>query len=253
MTLLGMNIDLLQRSWGWPLFVAGLGGIAVAVAETQSRRVALCLLLIAVSYYAGFIGVVRYTFDRYLLPICVIQAMFAGIAFDRFLRWPHGLLRAMAPALVAAVFAYSILYATPVDVLMVRDSRYAAEQWLDVHAGRDHFVGTMFPPVVLPRLQRFQHGDVGTIASLRENWPSYYVLNADYARAIPADSPGAELIAGLQHETLGYRLAFRWRTPSPWPWLPGGHPDLVGPRLQGPVLSFLRDINPTIEIYERAR
>jgi hypothetical protein len=73
------------------------------------------------------------------------------------------------------------------------------------------------------------------------------------------------LIAGLQGHTLGYDLAFRYRQPSPWPWLPDAHPDLVGPRsirntgLQGSafrvgetgVFSILRSVNPTIEIFRR--
>jgi hypothetical protein len=43
---------------------------------------------------------------------------------------------------------------------------------------------------------------------------------------------------------------FHGRTPSPWPWLPGGHRDLVGSRLQPVVVSSLRYINPTIEIFQ---
>jgi len=47
-------------------------------------------------------------------------------------------------------------------------------------------------------------------------------------------------------------MVFRYRTPRPWPWLPAGHPDLVGPRLETSVFSVLRNINPTIEIYQRS-
>ena len=110
----------------------------------------------------------------------------------------------------------------------------------------------MFPIVVLPRLEDFRPEDIGTIDELRGRAPAFYVLNADYARAIPPETPGGRLIAGLQHHTVGYTLAFRDRSPAPWAWLPGGHPDLVGPRLE-PPLSFLRDINPTIEVYQRDR
>jgi len=76
-------------------------------------------------------------------------------------------------------------------------------------------------------------------------------VNVDYARSEVPDWPRGLLIAGLTNHTLGYTLAYRGRTPSPWPWLPGAHPDLVGPRLDVPVLSTLRNINPTIEIFER--
>ena len=85
---------------------------------------------------------------------------------------------------------------------------------------------------------------------MRSEAPAFYVLNADYARAIPPETPGGQLIAGLQHHTLGYTLAFRDRSPAPWAWLPGGHPDLIGPKLDI-QLSFLSDINPTTEVYQR--
>jgi hypothetical protein len=73
----------------------------------------------------------------------------------------------------------------------------------------------------------------------------------DYANAIPADSATAALVTGLRNGSLGYRLALRARTPAPWPWLPGAHSDLVGPRLEREVLSTLHNINPTIEVFER--
>jgi hypothetical protein len=152
---------------------------------------------------------------------------------------------------VAAVFAYTFLYTATVDVLLVRDSRYTIERWLDAHAGSDHLVGRVFRLIVLPRLDEFQSVDLGTVDDLRRRKPDYFVLNADYARAVPADTPLGELVAGLQREALGYRLALRYRAPAPWPWLPAGHPDLVRPRTERLSLSFLRDINPTIDVYER--
>jgi hypothetical protein len=155
--------------------------------------------------------------------------------------------------LVAGVFAYTLLYAATVDVLMLRDSRYTVEQWLRARVRDDQVVGRVFPNVVLPRLADFQSEDIGTIDRLQQKAPAYFVLNADYARAAAPDTPLGQLVAGLQHETLGYRMAFRYRAPPPWPWLPAGHPDLVGPRLETSVFSVLRNINPTIEVYAHQR
>jgi hypothetical protein len=251
--LLRLTADLNQRSWGWPLWIASWIGLVLAVKERQTRFMAISLALVMVSYYVGFIDVILYNFDRYLLPICVVQAIFGGVALDRVLRWSPGVTRATRTwrmALVAGVFAYTLLYGTTVDVLMHRDSRYAVEQWLRARAG-DQLVGTVFPTVVLPRLEAFQSEDIGTIDRLRQRLPAYFILNADYARAVPPDTPVGQLVAGLQQQTLGYRMVFRYRAASPWPWLPAGHPDLVGPRLDVPVFSFLRSINPTIEVYAR--
>jgi hypothetical protein len=100
-------------------------------------------------------------------------------------------------------------------------------------------------------LDDFNRADIGSAEDLQRHRPQYYVLNADYARAVPADTSWGQLITGLRDGTLGYRLVFRLRRDPPWPWLPGGHPDLVGARQETLVFSTLRNINPTIEIYER--
>jgi hypothetical protein len=206
------------------------------------------MLLVAAGYYIGFIDVVRYEYDRYLLPIALIQSLAAGFAVDWMLQAP--IAQPLAGALVAALFAYSTLYGATVDALMLRDSRYAATAWLRSRAG-DRTIGRVFPLVVLPDLDGLPSMDIGTVDRLRYEKPDYFVLNADYARAVDPDSPLGGLVGALQRQTLGYRLAFRYRAPPPWPWLPGAHPDLVGPRLDPLPLSFLRAINPTIEIYER--
>jgi hypothetical protein len=89
------------------------------------------------------------------------------------------------------------------------------------------------------------------VAELRQEHPEYVVLNADYGHAVPPETEWGRMIAGLESHTLGYRLIGRFRHASPWPWLPGGHPDLVGAREETIVFSTLSNINPTIEIFQR--
>ncbi len=250
-SLLRLTADLDEQSLGWPLWATSMIGFAIAVTQARTRRAAVAFALVAVFYYLGFIDVILYNYDRYLLPVCVIQTLFAGVALDRLWQattrghrwWPR--------AALAGVVAYTFLYAATVDVLMVRDSRYATEQWLRAHAGVDRPMGRMFSDVVLPRLDDFETEDIGSIDELSRQAPQYFVLNADYARAVPADSPPGRLIAGLQDHKLGYQRVFRYRAEAAWPWLPAGHRDLVGPRLEPHVFSTLRTINPTMEVYER--
>jgi PA14 domain-containing protein/dolichyl-phosphate-mannose-protein mannosyltransferase len=251
LSLLRLTAAIDRRSWGWPLSIASAIGAVVALRESGSRRAAVGLLLVVATYYLGFIDVILYNYDRYLLPIGVVQAIFAGLALDRLLRWSGDRFRAVGIAIVAAALGYSALYAATVDVLMVRDSRYAAEQWLHAHDGTDPLVATVFPEVVLPRLFGVRSIDIGTVENLNRWRPDYFVLNADYARAVPRETAVGQLVDGMQRQGLGYRLVFRYRAAEPWPWLPAPHPDLVGPRRELPIVSFLRDINPTIEIYER--
>lgn len=249
-SLLRVTIGLIKESWGWPLFLISLAGLCIAVRTPQTRRATTWLLLPLVSYYFGFINVVLYNYDRFMLPIVLVLALFAGVALDRWLE-PTGRARKWRLAAAAGVLAYTLLYAATVDVVMIRDSRYRVEQWLIANVERDSLIGYVFPRQYYPRLEAFGSGEINSIEQIQEHRPAYYVLNADYARAEPPDSQIGRLIAGLQGGTLGYHLVFRFRQPAPWGWLPDAHRDLVGDRSETLVTSALRHINPTFEVFKR--
>jgi hypothetical protein len=247
--LLRTTIRLIEVSMGWPLFVAGVSGLALAIATPKQRLMAIWLVAPTVSYYLGFINVILYNYDRFVLPMCFVLAIFGGLAFDRLLSSRRARIWGVAAA--TAAFAYTLLYAGTVDVLMIADSRYAVESWMRAHVGRNDRVGVSGLHEYLPRLDAFHLEEIATVAELRQEHPEYVVLNADYARAVPVETPWGEMIAALQHHTAGYRRVGRFRRASPWPWLPAGHPDLVGSREDTVVFSTLRNINPTIEVFQR--
>ena len=252
--LLRVTAYLIQVSMAWPMFVAGMAGLILAVAMPRHRRMAAWLLVPVVSYYLGFIDVILYNYDRFILPMCLVLAIFGGFAVDSLLEW-SGRWRLSAVSAVAAMFAYTIFYAGTVDVLMIGDSRYEAEAWMTANVGSSDLVGVTELPELLPGLDRVRSLNISTIAELEQSRPRYFVINADYARsAMRSGVPGthwAELLDGLDKGALGYHVVTRFRRPAPWPWLPGAHPDLVGARQEIQVFSVLRDINPMIEILRR--
>ena len=248
--LLWLTVDLLRVAWGWPLFLIGLAGVSWALLQRRTRQTAIWLAAPAISYYLGFINVVLYDYDRFLLPILVVLSLFGGLVFDRWLT-SNGRGRTWRIAGASAVFTYSILYAATVDLVMIRDSRYSVERWLAAHVGRHDLVGWVFPLQYYPRLEAFENSEVTSLEQLQLDRPIYYVLNADYARAEPPDTSIGRLIAGLQGGNVGYDLVFRFRQPSPWPWLPGAHRDLVGPHTETVITSSLRHINPSYEVFKR--
>lgn len=248
--LLRLTMRLIEESFGWPSFVAAIAGLGLALTTPRLRGVTLWLAVPAVSYYLTFINVVLYNYDRFVLPICFILALFGGLALDRLLG-STARRRSWRLVAAAAVMVYGLLYSTPVDILMIGDARYAVENWLTSRVGRTDLVASSFDPEYQPRLVRFQHADINTVDELRRRRPLFYVLNADYARAERPERPLGQLVIGLKSGSLGYGLVYRYRRASPWPWLPGGHPDLLGLRTETEVFSTLRNINPTIEVYQR--
>jgi hypothetical protein len=252
LTLLRETIRLIEISMGWPLFLAGAIGLAIAVAEPDRRRTAVWLLVPVVSYYLGFIDVVLYNYDRFVLPMCFALAIFGGFAFDRLLSsGPR--VRVLGAATAASAFAYTLLYAGTLDVLMIEDSRYDVERWMSAHVGRRDLVGVSGLHEYMPRLDDFHLEEIVNVEELEQEHPEYVVLNTDYARAVPPETGWGQMIAALEHDTAGYRRVALFRHASPWPWLPSGHPDLVGARQETVVFSTLRNINPTIEIFQRQR
>ena len=250
---LKLSARLTELSWGWPGFLICMAGVAAA--WRSYRRATIALLASSIGYYISFLNVVLYVYDRFMLPVCLVLALFGGVAFDRFLGSSRDPKRvALQPwryAAVALVFAYTLLYTSTVDVLMLRDSRYAVERWLEARGGTKEMIGVNVLPNYLPRLEPYITGDVQTIEDLRDARPKYFIINADYSRGETPETKTGPLIIGLRQHTLGYSLVYSVRSPAPWPWLPGGHRDLVGPRLEPRVYSTLRNINPAIEVYER--
>jgi len=249
LALLRLSAYIVQQAWGWPMCLVSAAGLALAIGRPTQRRIATWLAVPVVSYYATFINVVLYNYDRFMLPVCLVLSLFGGFAFDRLLSATAA--STWRRAVAYGAFACTLLYAATVDVVMLRDSRYTVERWLTAHVTAGDVVGYVFPQQYYPRLESFNTTTISSAAELQQQHPMYYVLNADYARAEPADSPIGQLIAGLQGGRLGYRLAFRYRHPSPWPWLPGAPRDLVGDRTEEPITSVLRQINPLYEVFQR--
>jgi hypothetical protein len=244
-------MHIAQTALGWPLLLLFSAGAALAWASRATRPTALLVSLPAVSYYLTFIAVVGYDYDRFLLPVFFLGAVFGGYALDRWFDMP---VAAMARAAVAsAVVAYSLVYVASIDVLMMQDSRYALERFLSARAATQDRIAFVFPSPYNPRLDDWSNAEVTSVRQLQLEDPRWFVLNEDYGSLEPSDTPIGQLIAGLEAGSLGYRAVYRVRTPTPFAWLPAQHRDLTAPRLDrsNAVTSSLRHINPMFVVFER--
>ena len=133
---------------GVPAFLAALVGVVLAVRRKDLRL--LVLLVPAVSYYLFFMSIALYCYDRFVLPIAIVLAFFAGDVLGRMAghdRW--------GKTATAAVLMYGLGRAISVDVTMANDSRFAAEDWLRKNSG-EALVALIGPPEYLPRAGRAQ-------------------------------------------------------------------------------------------------
>jgi hypothetical protein len=226
---------------GVPAFLAALVGVVLALQRNDARLTVL--LVPAVSYYLFFMMVALYCYDRFVLPLAILLAFFAGDVLARMARRDS-----VGKVVVGLVLMYGLGRAVSVDLLLAKDSRFAAEEWLATNAG-ESLVAFVGPPEYLPRADRFNARTLGPSPDrLARVAPQYVVTNADYAER--AEEGGAEqtLYRGLEAGTLGYRQVWSYRYRSPYMMI---RSEDLADRPGQPLRSNLDKVNPEIRIYQR--
>ena len=232
---------------GAPAAAAAAAGLVLAVMRWRENRLLLATLVPVVSYWLCFVAVVLYLYDRFLLPIAVVAALFAGKALAEALARRGPTLLPLAAA--GAVVVSSALRALSVDVLLARDSRYAVEDWLRTHAAPPAVVAAVGPLEYLPRLDGLQWRRLGpSIDRLRRVDPDVVVVNADFARRAADGGSDAALYAALASGQAGYQMVRAQPPTSTLPFL-----DVGTFRSEDParVHSNLDKVGPEILVYAR--
>jgi hypothetical protein len=136
----------------WPIALAALFGVAVAVARgpglTRARR--LLPLMASVSFAYFFTLPVRQSEHRYFLAETMFFLPYAGLAFDAaWERWP----RARTSIAVAGVasLAPAVLGVASMDATLLADPRYEAERFLAGLPAGTH-VEAYGGPIFMPRI-----------------------------------------------------------------------------------------------------
>ena len=218
-----------------------------AGARQPTRRLPLWMLLAIASYYVTLLAVVGYSYDRFLLPVTVLLALPAGAGLrwliDSKGRWRIGQVAA------AALLIWMVARAASVDYLMIRDSRYAAEVWLNSTVPAGASVATLVPNEYLPHLERFRRVTVrpGITETLAAP-PDFIVLNLEQMARDFDDLVRREWFEWLEGGRGLYRRLFQAKTPAGW-W-PLGWDRRFTDALDDPFTN-LDKINPTIAIYGR--
>ena len=223
--LSSLAAEQIQESLGWPSTIAAVCGVVLALRD-PALRFAGWLLVPVVSYWLVFLNVIRYSLDRFLLPVCVVAAVFAGLGFARLTSSRHWARQALG----AAALAFTVLYTVPVDVMMVADARYAAERWLDRAPGgrrprRD--AGFELPGSVYHAAATRQCSPFPTCTGSSRPTSSSTQTTPAFAHSSTTER---QVLALLDAGELGYHLAFASRSSVPWEWMPGMHPVLFGDR-----------------------
>ena len=229
----------------------GAGAIAlacgiVAMASPTAPRLPVWLLLAPLSCYLTFLVPVGYVYDRFLLPVTLACSPIAAVGIRRLLDgWPvRGIGRACGIGLLI-VLGWR---AASVDALMLRDSRYAAEAWLQTHASPGSVIATPSRSVYLPRIPGDYQRLDETVDATLELGPDLIVLNLEPMRREAPDSRSRLWLKWLETGVGPYEEVFRYKAPL------GPSALRFGRRFRDGVedpLTNLDKINPEIAVFQR--
>ncbi|HYC01415.1 MAG TPA: glycosyltransferase family 39 protein [Candidatus Limnocylindrales bacterium] len=258
------------QSLGWPTLIVSLAGIVLAL----RRRPAWAALLLAaiVTYYLVSVRAMMSLSLRYLLPVSVMAAMFAGIGIAALVQNGRGTQWRRPLAALALLFVAA--YGWDVNRMMSGDGRYDAEAWLREQLDPHERVEVYQDPTYLPRFPQWARVDTvefdqRNIEDFRKRQPDFVVLSSAGLSGVSVqykqdwqESDGAiegytpakkstggvvmsyskdantEFLAALDSGALGYEKVARFTVD---PWIP---PSLSADRA-------IQSLNPEITIYRR--
>ena len=201
-------VQLFTHTWEamnpWLFFVGLIGAVVLPLRARWARHFAVPL----VSYALFAVMLFPFYKARFVMEAVLALAFFVGPLLGAL--WSFGRQRSrVLLASVALIWAYSFAYGAEVDYLLLRDSRYAAEAWLEAHARPGATVEAYSDPVYLPRFPRqLDTRYVLTpveLARLEERSPDFVVLSSAFSRRFAADSDEGAYLQRLLDGHLGYR------------------------------------------------
>jgi hypothetical protein len=197
---------------GWPASAAAVYGLLKSQSGGARHG---WLALPAISYYVTFLAVVGYCYDRFLLPVCLVLAVFAGHGVATFLGWTPRRGRRLLLAAVAIALAYTALRAASVNVLMAADGREEAARWLRDHVPAQELVGLCGPQEYNPPVSGRMVHLIPTLEEIQRARPDYVVVNTGYRRRFKRETLEGPAFFGLEEGTLPYRVVHRIRHRAP--------------------------------------
>jgi hypothetical protein len=243
--LLWRSMQQLAWSHTWPgAALAGLG-ILLALRNRSDRSRLAPLLVPAVSYYVGFIMVVGYTYDRFMLPISVVLVIFAGFAVDRI--WRPGASKGRLAA-ASALLVLLALRTVSLNLLMAADGRYDVQRWIRANIPPETRIGVVESPEQLPSLWNYAPRYLQyPVDQFSASSPPVVVVSDNYRRRFVEGDPEV-----LWHDTLlagraGYRIVLRHRARVPLAIIQWER-QFTDP---DPSFSSLHKVNPEITVLVR--
>ena len=258
------NLAFVHAMWNRAADSLTLGGALLAIAGLvwvlRAEPVKALFFIPAATYFAILFRSAHLVQLRYAMPIVFTMAFFAAravtLARESHRRW----LGAVFTSIALASLGLSLLRGADLTYSMLRDSRYAAGEWLSAHAAAGDRVEFFGPTQKLPPLERgviseraivylgaIRKPNIGpdAVAEILDHWrkiqPKFIISIPDHSSppGFPDSATCPPAIAdGLRQGLLGYELAAEFKSPTLFPW--AHRPELDYPTVTPPIRVFAR-------------
>jgi 4-amino-4-deoxy-L-arabinose transferase-like glycosyltransferase len=239
--LLWLTLRQIQFSIQWPFLILCLSGVFISMFRREKNMILFSLLWIALSYYLFYIYVIRYNYDRFNIPICILLAFFGGYCISVILgkRNKYSTLKVMVLALI---ILYAVYNSFSVNLMMIKDSRYVIEKWMKKNIKQDTLIGVAGPIEYMPRMDNYSWFK---IKPFQEDWAQYekaevLLFNTEYSLRFDQNSAVHQFFSKQNEKNSGYRLEYQYKTPFKWIFLKYEN-----------VLTNIDKINPEIKIFKK--
>jgi len=222
-------VDVVSSTFGLPLFLVALAGLAYLL--IRRRHATLCLLVPLAFYYYLSLRSHHVLTLRYTLPVVPIFAVAAAWVCVEALRSRVPI----AGPVVVALALLGLARAVELNLVLYDDPRYAAEEWLAANVVDGATVETYQKQVYMPRMGDLRAVEVAlserTISGLLDRRPDAIVLSSASRKTIShfwtedwrkgdggllTEVPeAAAMLRALEAGELPYRETARF-TREPW-------------------------------------
>ena len=207
----------LRFSLGWPIYIICLLGCASILSRVKKNYLFVSLFVPTVSYYLFYVCVVWYNNVRYLMPLTLILALCGGKFLGEFLNPEKTLFKAKV-SLVTFLFVYTFAYGFSVNILMMQDSRYYVEKWMQQNIDPSALILNTAGNKYSPRLDNFksENVDVPSLELLSQKKPDYVIVSSGYdIRRFEKTTPEYAFFDNLNKE-INYKLVLKYQSHPQW-------------------------------------
>lgn len=208
--VLARTVWLTWTSMGWPLFGLGCVGAIWSIASRKWLHASLLVPLIG--YYLIDIGRIGFVFDRHIMPIALLLALFAGLAVAYARKVP--VLKTAMFIIIPIVLIHAFLVSTTVITQMQHDSRYAVEDFLKTTSPTSKAItfdtSTWQPRYgLIGRDVPFVHPANISVGAIETLAPDYIIFSENMQKSrltYMGFGAAQETVDKLFAGTIGYRL-----------------------------------------------